>query len=170
MMKDYDNYFDKHREQDLYFGRSGEIMKKISLTLIVFFALLLSACAPASHEAEWQVVPKIDMSYDKAWPVVVRVITDRFGLEVVDAQSGYLRSEWKVTDSCWGGLAAGGMVPCKRARVVIRVENKSPFIIKVKAEKSAGVPLSNYNRWVTQGNDKKMEQEVLENLHKQLLR
>jgi len=137
-------------------------MKRIFLSC--FAALILGGCAPTMQEAGWKTVSKADVTYDKAWPIVAKVVGERFDLETVDSQLGYLKTEWKTTDTCWAGLAAGGNVPCKRIRVFAKVEKK-PFAIKIKVEKSAGVPLSNYNSWVTEGNDENMEQEILEDLY-----
>jgi len=132
-----------------------------------FIVLVVGGCAPAMQEASWKAMSKVDMTYEKAWPIVARVVGKSFDLEIVDSQLGYLKTEWKTTDTCWAGLVAGGRVPCKRIRVFAKVEKK-PFAIKIKVEKNAGVPLSNYNNWVTEGNDKNMEKAILDELYEQL--
>lgn len=125
--------------------------------LVIQYLLMLSgilsllACA-TTQEATWKVVPEVNMPYDRAWVIVVNTIAERFDIEVADAQSGYLRTGWKVTDTCFAGLLAGGWVPCKKTRVTVRVE------------KMEATTLSNYERWVLRGNDEVMEREILDDL------
>ncbi len=135
-------------------------MKRVIVCLISIVAL---ACA-TSKEATWTSLSEMDVPYQKAWQVVVNTVSERFEIQSVDSQIGYLKTEWKVTDTCWGGLAFGAEVPCKRERVVVRVLQKRPFRIKLRVEKSEATALSRYRTWVLKGNDKKMEREIIEEL------
>ncbi len=130
------------------------------LKLSILF--LLFACA-TTQEATWKGVPDVHMPYDRAWAIVVNTIAEKFDIEVSDAQSGYLRTGWKVTDTCWAGLLAG-KVPCKKTRVIVRVEERSPFKVRVKVEKMESTALSGYDNWKLTGNDEVVEREVMEEL------
>jgi len=131
------------------------------LTTLSFLSLF--ACATAM-EATWKGVPEVNMPYDRAWTIVVNTIAEKFDIETSDAQSGYLRTGWKVTDTCWGGLLAGGKVPCKKTRVTVRVEERTPFKVRVKVEKMEATALSGYESWVPKGNDEVMEKEIIDEL------
>jgi len=135
-------------------------MKRVIACLIPIFVL---ACA-TSKEARWRVVPEVDVPYEKAWQVVVNTVSERFEIQTVDSQIGYLKTEWKVTDTCWAGLGYGAEVPCKRERVVVRVLQKRPFRVKLKVEKSESTVLSHYQSWILKGNDEQMERQLVEEL------
>ncbi len=130
---------------------------------LTIFALsfIISACVTA-HEATWKTVPDTHMSYDRAWSIVVNAISQDFELETSDAQSGYLRTGWKVTGKDILGQ------PIKKARVHVRVEERNPFRVKVKVEKQELDPLS--QEWVITGNDEKIESEIMSELSGRLRR
>jgi methionine-rich copper-binding protein CopC len=128
---------------------------------IVALSLVVSACVMA-HEATWKTVPESNMPYDRAWSIVVNAITQHFELETSDAQSGYLRTGWKVTGKDILGA------PIKKARVHVRVEEKNPFRVKVKVEKQEFDAFS--EEWVITGNDEKMESEIMGELSGRLSR
>jgi hypothetical protein len=130
--------------------KKWEIFKWLS---VLSLALILSACV-AARDAKWKTVPEVNMPYDKAWGIVVNAITQHFDLEISDAQSGYLRSEWKITERVWGR-------DILKARVSVRIENKKPFRVKVKVEKQE---IDFFDVWITTGNDETMENEILEEL------
>lgn len=136
--------------------------------LLVFLAMGLFACA-MHQEARWKTVPEADIPYEKAWLIVVSSISEQFSdLETIDGQSGYLRSAWKVTDTCWAGIAFGGFIPCKQTRVVVRVEERNPFKVKIKIEKQEMNIITGI--WSLKGNDEIMEKEIMEGLSGRLRR
>jgi len=134
------------------------------LALFLFLIVGICGCATTTREATWKTVPEVDMSYDRAWSIVVNAIGERFDLETVDAQSGYLRSGWKVTDTCLAGLGLGGYVPCQKSRVIARVEERNPFKVKIKVEKKEAKAYGGYNQWFDAGNNEQMGREVLQDL------
>jgi hypothetical protein len=142
------------------------IMKRVFLIL----SLILSACA-TPREATWKTLPESNIPYDKAWTIVVNTVSEYFtDLETIDGQSGYLRSGWKTTDTCWLGLYKGGKVPCKRARVIVRVEERTPFKVKVRVEQEEVSKTGTYFilgsgvKWVSTGNDENLEREIMDTL------
>jgi hypothetical protein len=139
----------------------GKIMLRHPAFLAL--AILLSACATA-REATWKTVPGANIPYERAWIIVVNTVSEYFDLETIDGQSGYLRSGWKTIDTCWAGIFQGGMVPCKRAKVTVRVEERSPFKVKVKVEKEKANPWTSYQTWVQDGNDERLQNEIMDTL------
>jgi uncharacterized caspase-like protein len=78
-------------------------------------------------------------SDEKAWDVVAKVLRSDFEtLEVNDLSIGRMATAWKVTDMCGAGILGilGGKVevPCKRMRVVVRVESHAPLSVSATAE------------------------------------
>jgi hypothetical protein len=138
-------------------GRWDGVRSLIMLGALVF---TVSACM-AAHDATWKTVPDVTMAYDRAWSIVTNAVTQRFDLETSDAQSGYLRTEWKVT-----GKDVFGVVAIKKSRVIVRVEERSPFRVKVKAEKQELNTLT--DEWVITGNDETVEGEIMGELQGRL--
>lgn len=122
---------------------------------VILLALIITACVTA-REATWKTVPETNIAYERAWSIVVNAVTQHFELEVSDAQSGYLRTGWKITGKDLLGT------PIKKSRVHIRVEERSPFKVKVKTEKQEFDPLS--EDWVITGDDEKIENEIMSEL------
>lgn len=137
----------------------GKQQGRIRMVALVALALTLTACVTA-REAAWKTVPDVAMPYDRAWSIVTNAVTQRFDLETSDAQSGYLRTEWKVTGK--DILNA----PIKKSRVIVRVEERSPFRVKVKAEKQELDVLT--DEWVVTGNDETIEGEIMGELQGRL--
>ena len=113
--------------------------------------LLTAACA--HPEATWKTVPETNMPYERAWAITVNSIAQHFDLESSDAQSGYLRTSWKVTDSFLG-------IPQRKARALVRVEERKPFRLKVKVEKQEPTPWD-ANQWRVTGDDEQMAAEIM---------
>ena len=129
----------------------GDLQSRL---VIAALSLIISACVTmTAHEATWKTVPESKMPYDRAWSIVVNAVTQHFELETTDAQSGYLRTGWKVTDRDILGA------PIKKARVHVRVEERRPFTVKIKVERQEFEPLS--EEWIITGNDEKMEGEIM---------
>lgn len=141
---------------------SGSNMKRISVRLISFlFTLTFFSCAKTLHEATWKTLPELNVPYDQAWNVIVNTMAKDFELEVIDKQSGYIKSGWKTIDTCWAGLFYGGWVPCTRVKAIVRVEERTPLKIKVKVEKERANPWTNYQTWTKEGNDENLEKEII---------
>lgn len=116
--------------------------------------LLLTACA--TPQSTWKTVPETNMPYDRAWGITVNTVAQHFELDTSDAQSGYLRSSWKVTNSFLG-------IPQRRVRVIARVEERKPFKLKLKAEKQEPNPWD-ANDWRLMGDDEQAATEIMEEL------
>lgn len=72
---------------------------------ILMTVFLLSACAPATFvktsQVNWNTIELRDsLKYKDAWKIVVDTIGQKFDLEVVNQESGYLRTGW---DYKWTG-------------------------------------------------------------------
>jgi hypothetical protein len=126
---------------------------------IGMLALTVAGCVSA-RDAAWKTVPDVAIPYERAWSIVTNAVTQRFDLETSDAQSGYLRTEWKVTGKDFLNT------PIKKSRVIVRVEERSPFRVKVKAEKQELNALT--DEWVVTGNDEAVEGEIMGELQGRL--
>jgi len=126
---------------------------------VITLGCVMAACVSA-REAAWKTVPDVTMPYERAWSIVTNAVTQRFDLETSDAQSGYLRTEWRTTGKDILGA------PIKKSRVIVRVEERSPFRVKVKAEKQELNPLT--DEWVLTGNDEAIEGDIMGELQGRL--
>ncbi len=129
-----------------------EFLFKTQFLTIVAFCLLASACT-LTREATWKTVPEAQMPFERAWGIVVNAVSQHYDLENSDGQSGYLRTSWKVTDSFLG-------TPLRRSRALVRVEERTPFRVKVKVEKQEPDPW-NQNQWIMTGDDEQMATEII---------
>ena len=123
-------------------------MKNI-FNLLISCCLLFVGCATIAPV--WKTIPETNYSYEKAWPIIVNSVSDKFDIETIDANSGYLRTTWKVKKD-WTGT------PDTRTRVVVRTETKNPLKFSFRAE------VEGYNtfleEWQAKGNDEKIESEM----------
>lgn len=77
--------------------------RRLAMLVASFSALVLASCAstPTSFtrgSAEWSVIELRDgIEYEKAWEEIVDVVARRFDIEMVEKESGYLRSGWVYT-------------------------------------------------------------------------
>ena len=124
------------------------------LLSILAVCLLTASCA--TPESTWKTVPETNMPYERAWAITVNSVAQHFDLESSDAQSGYMRTSWKVTNSFLG-------IPNRKARVLVRVEERKPFKVKIKVEKQEPNPWDN-NQWRVTGDDEQMATEIMEEL------
>jgi len=69
-----------------------------------------------------------DLSKDDLWRSVVDSIAQKFDLEVVEKDSGYLRTSWKYT------AVRGHITPMYRSRIVLKIPGGSREIVQVKCE------------------------------------
>jgi len=123
---------------------------------IVVLSLIVSACVTA-REATWKTVPDSNVPYERAWGIVVNTIAQHFELEISDGQSGYLRTQWKPTP---------GRESFETSRVHVRVEERSPFRVKVKVEKQENDVF--LGKWMITGNNEQMESEIMSELSARL--
>ncbi len=118
--------------------------------------LVLAVTACATPEATWKSVPESQIRPERGWTIVVNAIAERFDVETSDAQSGYLRTSWKVTRKDLFGTAT------QRTRVITRLEERTPFKVKVKVEMQKVNPWT--GEWQDAGNDPRAEQEIMQDL------
>lgn len=134
-----------------------------ALVIIVIFTI--SGCAAVRPvNITWKTIPKIRIHEGRNWDVLTDMISHHFStLEVNDRSSGYLKSSWKITDTCWAGIVFGGMVPCERKRVIIKYQ-ETPYKAIIAVEQQKSDPWSNYRTWIVAGNDEKMEKEIIDQM------
>ena len=123
---------------------------------LTILAVCLLSAACASPVATWKTVPETNMPYERAWAITVNSVAQHFDLESSDAQSGYLRTSWKIRDSFLG-------IPNRKARAIVRVEERKPFKLKIKVEKQEPNPWD-ANEWIVTGDDDQMATEIMEEL------
>ncbi len=129
------------------------------------FALLVFALAGCARPipAQWQAVPPLPrVPYEKAWPVLVSTVTDKYPIETSDPVAGYIRSGWIVLDTCWHGLIAGGRQPCLQARSEVRVLQKDPLQLQIRVNllKKPSPVMGVQRDWLSAGNNPKMEGDL----------
>ena len=129
--------------------------------VVFIMGFFLFGCV-TPQSAVWKTVPEARMPFERAWSIVVNAVTQQFDLEISDGQSGYLRTGWKVTKRDILGS------PIKKARIHVRVEERTPFRVKVKAEKQEFNPFT--EDWVVTGNDEEIEGEIMGELSGRLRR
>ena len=71
-------------------------MKFVAILVLV---LLVSACAPKTFirtaEPGWSTVEmREELTYDEAWKQMVDVLAQKFDLEVISKEGGYVRTGW----------------------------------------------------------------------------
>jgi hypothetical protein len=134
---------------------------------ILIISLTISACAttPPPTDLTWKTIPEVSTPEDQAWNILVDTVSHYFtDFEVNDSRAGYLKSAWKTTDRCQAGLLFGGMVPCKRIRVIAKIQGRTPFRITMAVERQKASALTNYKTWSAAGNDEEMEKEIMDHL------
>lgn len=124
-------------------------------------------CAPASfvrQPAGWKTIElRNDMqeSYTKAWQVAVDTITRQWDIEILDKDSGYLRTAWKFGISGTTGAGYRGRISLKFATV----EEGNPKKIELKTDASW---LDTYNNLWIAGYDSALQRDVYEVLSARL--
>jgi hypothetical protein len=117
--------------------------------LFSFLSILLFGCAVPP--AQWKiVVPRQGISYDTLWQRIVDTLTDEFDIEVIEKDSGYLRTSWKHHTE---------FLSQYRHRITVKVM-RDPLKVKVKVQRQ-----QYFNEaWQDWGTDEKLEKEILEEL------
>ncbi len=129
------------------------------VSCLVLLAFLSTDCV-ATKEATWKAIPEItETEYEEAWSIIVGAVSEKFDLAVVDGNSGYLRSAWKVKKGFFGDKES-------QSRAVVRVVSRKPFKIKLKVEKQTWNGFT--EDWQDVGNDEKFESQLLEELQARL--
>jgi uncharacterized lipoprotein len=75
-------------------------MKKILKILMGVMIFSLTACtAPRGFVAQpagWNAVQmRESVNHEKAWSILVSVVSDDYDIEMMDSESGYLRTNWR---------------------------------------------------------------------------
>ncbi|MCY4441315.1 MAG: hypothetical protein OXE53_14060 [Deltaproteobacteria bacterium] len=74
-----------------------------TIWVVLLMVMLVTACATTPKtftvgESDWSVIELRDgIEYEKAWQQTVDVLARRFDIEIVEKESGYLRSSWIYT-------------------------------------------------------------------------
>lgn len=139
----------------------------LSLTLGLVFVV---GCAPASfvrQPAGWKTIElrkDIQESYPKAWQVAVDTVAREWDIEILDKESGYLRTAWKYGIAGTTGAASARY----RGRMSLKfatVELGSPKKVEVKTDASW---LDNYNYLWIEGYDTALQRDVYDVLSARL--
>ena len=81
--------------------------------------LLANGCA-TTHPIAWKTLPDFDVSYDRAWSVVIDTVTEKnIQLDVVEKDAGYIKS----TQMDWQG---------KRFNLIVKFTSKTPVRLKLQ--------------------------------------
>ena len=142
-------------------------MKKwfLYIGLTLFAGTFVGCAGTGSYESVWRSSLESQKGYDESWNIVVNAIATKFSdIETIDGKSGYLRTAWKVvkesgTDS---KLYFFGYTQ-KRTRVVVRVEQREPFKVRIKVERMVYT-----DKWEPYGNDESVESELMEEINARL--
>lgn len=97
-----------------------------SVTIIMFLLIMMFAgCAipprtfMRTHDEPgiWKAVEiKSEMVNDKIWEVLVDTLSQKYDLEVLEKDAGYIRSSWKYTY-----FSGGKVVDRYRSRIVVKL-------------------------------------------------
>lgn len=138
-------------------------MRKL-ICLLFVFAISVAGCAPATfvrQPAGWKTIelrPEMQNSYKDAWQVAVDSIAREWDIEILDKESGYLRTAWKY------GIAGttGTQIARYRGRISLKfstVRAENPEKAEIKTEASWYDP--SYYLWIP-GYDTTMQRDVYE--------
>jgi hypothetical protein len=132
---------------------------------------LAAGCGIKARGVPWKQVPESNVPFDRAWSSVVTTVSKYFpDLETNNAQSGYLRTGWKVTQTVWAGPSYGGTIPSKKERVVVKADQRGPLIIQLVVEQQEldqswlWLNWFGLTKWVSTGSDETLENNILRDL------
>ena len=138
----------------------------IRLIILIPLLFVFTSCATVpTTGTSWKTSPVINAPYEKGWSTMVSVISDFSELETLEPQSGYLKSNWKTTDTCWAGIAYGGSIPCKKERIIAKIESRNPFVVKINVEvetKDMTATWFYLDKWVSNGSNVQMENRLMD--------
>ena len=138
--------------------------KSVIVCLITLVLLLpIVGCAPASfvkgHTAGWKTIELNDNlknQYDLCWQKTVDTIARDYDIEMMDKESGYLRTSWLY------GIS-GGTYNRYRGRITIKYpEVKEPDKVEVKTD-AQWLENPSYGLW-QRGWDRSFNREVFTSL------
>jgi len=117
-------------------------MKMKYFSIFVAFIFLVAGCARLpdtfirtyDEPGVWKSIEvKEGMSKDELWRTVVDAISQKFDLEVIEKESGYLRTSWKFT-YIESGFRGGGVSDRYRSRIILKFTEENWKILRVKCE------------------------------------
>ena len=134
------------------------------LVLASFFVLFTTGCAPSTFVRSapgWKTIefrPGLVNNYDEAWQKTVDTIARTWDIEILDKDSGYLRTAWLY------GISGGPMVRY-RGRITVKYpEIKMPEKVEVKTSAEWWQSGNVYaQRWV-KGFDSSFQRDVFTEL------
>ncbi len=145
-------------------------MKKSFLTSFFLAIFLLSGCLSNLPESFirtydepgiWRSFEvRKNLTKENLWRTIVDAISVNYDLEVIEKESGYLRTSWKFTyveEDWWGG----GITDRYRSRIVLKFVEEDWKILRVKCESHWMDP--NKKSWVM-GYDKLLLEDVFGDL------
>jgi hypothetical protein len=127
--------------------------------LAVVIVCLFAGCVTAIPATSKMLEASPAVSYEDAWLAVVDAVGERLQIEMIDKDSGYLRTGWKE----WTRF-----LTTYRTRCTARVTNRQPFKVKVTVEKQEYNGMT--EQWVPKGNYTELENEILSDIGGRLQR
>jgi hypothetical protein len=148
-------------------------MNPISLRLLagLLVLCLTAGCGIKARGVPWKQVPEGDVPFDRAWSTVVTTVSKYFpDIEKNDAQAGYLRTGWKVTQTVWAGPSYGGTIPSRKERAVVQADQRGSLKIQLVVEKEEldqswlWLNWFGLTKWASTGSDENLESNILRDL------
>jgi len=134
------------------------MVKKGSEMMVCLISALLAAGCVTARAATYKMVEASPwVGYEDAWLAVVDAVSERFDIEVVDKDSGYLRTAWKQYTK---------FLSQYRTRCVAKAVSRKPFRVKIKVERQEYDSLT--EEWVPKGNHTQLESEILADIRGRL--
>lgn len=136
---------------------------KLGMLIAVTLGLVCTGCAPSTfvkgQSAGWKTIVLNDTvkgDFDAAWAKTVDTIARDYDIEMLEKESGYLRTGWKY------GIS-GGAYNRYRGRITIKyAETQAPSQLEVKTD-AQWLSDASYGLWV-EGFDKSFNRDVYVNL------
>jgi len=116
--------------------------KKYLFIVVVFILFLIAGCARLpetfirtyNEPGIWKSIEvREGISRDELWRTVVDAISQKLDLEVIEKESGYLRTSWKFT-YIKAGFRGGGVSDRYRSRIILKFTGENWKILRVKCE------------------------------------
>ena len=135
---------------------------KLIMLMAVVLGLVCTGCAPSTfvkgQSAGWKTIVLNDTvkgDYDAAWAKTVDTIAREYDIEMLEKESGYIRTGWKY------GIS-GGAYNRYRGRITIKYgDTEAPTQLEVKTD--AHWMSDTYGLWV-EGFDRSFNRDVYTNL------
>ena len=135
-------------------------MNRVRSLALVGAAVLVwgsAGCAPSTvvrAEPGWKSLEiREDLTYDQCWMTAVDLLTRDWDIEMMDKNSGYIRTAWHYG-------VGGQSAQAYRGRITVKFpDTKKPAVVEVKTEAQWVDPMGNANVWVP-GYDTAMQRDV----------